>query len=174
MTLQLETRATKPAFALEHPDHEAYRRELKARYGTSQYMCTTFSRHMSERFPELKRVAGFYYPQGDGHSVEHWWNVDSQGRVVDATADQFTSQKGRYEQYDPAKHVTLKGRCPNCGWDLYTRQGTYPCSADCDKAMAEDFQCRPCGGPYEQDMAFATDADITARYGIIFKPPGEA
>ena len=130
---------------------------------------------MAARFPHLKPVAGFYYspgtpeqPEGVSHG-EHWWLQDGDDTIIDPTADQFPCQGlGRYVRYDPTLHAVVKGKCPCCGLGLYTRQGTYPCSPDCAQAMADEYGCRVAPGPFEVDMDFETDADITERYGIVF------
>jgi hypothetical protein len=157
-------------FRLQDPRHEAVRQELLRRYRTASYNCGTFTRAMAERFPDLKRVPGFYYaPDSDASHGEHWWLEDAQGAIVDPTADQFPSQgRGRYVRYSPRIHKLLKGKCMGCGRSLYTREGTYPCSKGCDEELAAEYGTRLAGGPYEDDMEFSCDADITERYGIVF------
>jgi hypothetical protein len=158
-------------FQLQEPRYEAMRRELLRRYGSSHQRCAEFTRQMAERFPELRRVAGFYLtPTGASHG-EHWWLETADATVVDPTADQWPSMgTGIYERYDPARHLVSKGRCPSCGTGLYSRAGSYPCSRDCDESLASEYGCRTMGGPYDEDMELECDADI-AKYGLTVPQP---
>lgn len=160
-------------FSLEDPRHEAVRKELLARYRTSAYNCASFTRVMAERFPELKRVAGFYFaPDSDASHGEHWWLEDAQGGIVDPTADQFPSQgRGRYVHYDPRQHLVLKGKCMGCGVGLYTRMGSYPCSLGCDEMLSQEYGTRLAGGPYEEDLDVRCDADLVEKHGIALPMP---
>lgn len=157
-------------FRLAHPHYEDARKELLRKYRSSYCNCGPFTRVMASLFPELMRVAGFYSAPNGASQGEHWWLTDSHGTIVDPTADQFPSQgTGTYVEYDPKLHLLLKGKCMNCGTALYTRDGAYPCSRECDEALAGEFETTSCGGPYEEDMTFTSDADITTRYGLQFK-----
>lgn len=160
-------------FRLQDPGHEAVRRLLLSKYGTSHFHCAQFVREMQARFPDLRRVAGFYYaPDSDASHGEHWWLEDERGNVIDPTADQFPSQgTGRYVRYDPRLHCVVKGKCMNCGIGLFSREGSYPCSRSCAKDLAQAYGFREAQGPFEVDMEFTTDADITEKYGIAFSTP---
>lgn len=171
MDLTIDRPAT-AGFRLADPRYDSFRCELKARFGTSQQMCGTFTRLMCKQFPELKAVAGFYQPAGSSpeiRGIEHWWCEDATGMIHDATADQFRCQgHGRYVRYDPRLHLTAKGTCMNCGAGLVSRLGTYPCSKECDEALAQEYGTRLCGGPYETDVEAANltcDADVAAFVG---------
>ncbi len=160
------------AFSLTEPRYEAARQDLVRRYGTSSYNCSSFTRAMAEQFPELSRVAGFYLAPDDTPMGEHWWLVDRQGRIVDPTADQFPCEgKGRYVRYDPKLHKVPKGKCMGCGLSLYSRTGHYPCSRSCDEMMAQEYGVRLAGGPYEEDMDFSCDAELSEKYGIDIPMP---
>ena len=160
-------------FRLSNPAHEDARQELLRKYGTPSNNCMTFTRRFAEQFSDLKRVCGFYYaPNFAASHGEHWWLVDQQGAVVDPTADQFASAgTGHYVPYDPEKHQVVKGKCMHCGQGLFSRIGAYPCSRECDEAIVQEYECRLSGGPYEEDMTFSCDADITRDYGIVFPLP---
>lgn len=153
-------------FELKDPRYESMRRELVQRFKTSHNHCSQFTRHMAERFPELRRVAGFYLsPAGASHG-EHWWLESSEGLIVDPTADQWPSRgKGTYIRYDPTKHLVSKGSCPSCGVGLYSRTGSHPCSRECDESLANEYGVRMMGGPYDEEMELVCDADV-AKYGL--------
>lgn len=154
-------------FALQDPRYEAARRALLRRYGSSHNNCGLFSRELARQFPELRAVAGFYFSPGGASHGEHWWLETAAGTIVDPTADQWPSHgRGRYERYDPARHLVVKGTCPCCGAGLYSRASAYPCSRDCDEELAGEYGTRLSGGPYEEDMELSCDADVTAKYGL--------
>jgi hypothetical protein len=156
-------------FSLAEPRYEQARKALLDRFRTSHEMCSTFTHNLALQFPELSRVAGFYQDNEDGASREHWWLVTPTGEIVDPTADQFSDcGRGVYQRYDPELHLVVKGKCPCCGIGLYTRTGAYPCSEPCDAELAAEYGCQLSQGPYECDMEFTTDADITRKYGIVF------
>ncbi len=159
-------------FCLQDPRHEAVRQELLARYGTSNADCGVFTREMQRRFPELTRVPGFYYPPDSEWSHgEHWWLEDAQGRVIDPTADQWPScGKGRYVRYDPHVHRVVKGKCMNCGVGLFSREGHYACSPSCADDLFEAYHWRT-HGPYESEMEFSCDAELSQKYGLTFANP---
>lgn len=161
------------SFQLADPQHESVRLELLSRYGTSHYHCAQFTRVMAERFPDLQRVAGFYFaPDSEASHGEHWWLEAKDGAIVDPTADQFPSQgRGRYVRYDPKQHTVVKGSCMCCGMPLVSRMGHYPCSESCDRELAQEYGCRMSGGPYECDMDIGCDADIVEKYGLPLKLP---
>lgn len=159
-------------FRLADPRHESVRRQLLARYGSSSFRCREFSVALAREFPELKSVAGFYFAPGGASHGEHWWLVTEAGDIVDPTADQFPSQgTGRYEAYDPHRHLTCKGRCMNCGMGVFSRLGTYPCSESCAQDIAAEWGCRPASGPFDADMELTCDADIFEKYGLALKSP---
>lgn len=157
-------------FSLANPVYEAARKALIKAYGRSNFNCGAFTHSMAHQFPELTRVPGFYFDSEGGRAYgEHWWLEDAAGNVIDPTADQFPAREnGFYVRYDPELHLIAKGKCMNCGEPLYTRESAYPCSAECDESMAEEYECAPAGGPYEVDMEFKTDAEIMRKYGIRF------
>lgn len=160
------------AFQLQHPEHEALRQELLQRYRTSAHNCAQFSRALAERFSSLKAVAGFYFSPNGASRGEHWWTEDADGNIIDPTADQFPCQgAGRYVRYSPNLHKTVKGKCMGCGAGLYSRTGIYPCSLGCAEMLAKEYGIRVAPGPYEDEMEFETDAELTEKYGITFQPP---
>ena len=167
-----ETSTTDAGFRLTDPVHEQLRQDLLRRYGSSQAMCGVFTRAFQERFPSLRRIAGYYFCTASGWSYgEHWWLLDNAGQVIDPTADQFPCQgHGRYEPYSPFKHKVLKGKCPCCGRGLYSREGGYPCSLPCDQELAQEYGPRLQEGPYEDDLSCSTDYELMLRYG--FRYPG--
>ena len=156
-------------FKLEEPRYEALRLELLSRTMSSTGACGSFTRVFAERVPELTRVPGFYIsPAGHSHG-EHWWLVDAAGNIVDPTADQFPSQgTGNYVPYDPTKHLVAKGRCRNCGCTLFAFPDR-PCSAECDEALADEWNCEPSNGPYEVDIQFSNDAELADEYGVTLE-----
>lgn len=164
------------SFQLEEPRYEAFRLCLLAKYGTSHCNCGSFSRAFAREFPELRAATGYYYPK-DRHSqfrTEHWWLEDARGRIIDPTADQFECQgRGRYEPYDPRRHLTIKGSCPCCGMGLVTGQGSRVCSRACAEDLANDWGCRPGDGPFEEDLRerVRCDLDIVTKLGRELKLP---
>lgn len=157
------------SFQLDDPGHEAVRRLLVQRHGSSRFQCAAFTRAFQQRFPDLRRVAGFYHGVNGAPLGEHWWLEDSTGRIVDPTADQFACQgRGRYVRYDPQQHTVVKGKCMHCGTGLHSREGSYPCSRSCAEALAREYGCRIADGPYEDEMEFDSDADILETYGPLF------
>ena len=154
-------------FRLENPEYDSLRRELLQKHGTSSGSCDYFTRVMAERFPELKRVAGFYYaPGGVASHGEHWWLTDKDGNIVDPTADQFPSQgTGVYVPYDPKKHSVAKGSCPWCGITLFAFERK-PCSQECAEDLAQEWGCKVSEGPYEVDMEFSCDFELSEKYGV--------
>lgn len=157
-------------FKLVEPRYEALRKELLDISKSSRGSCGYFTRIFSERFPELKRVAGFYYAPGGVHSHgEHWWLTDAAGNIVDPTADQFPSQgTGVYVRYDPTRHITAKGTCPGCGSTLFAF-ARKPCSSDCDAELAAEWSCLRSSGPFEADMEFSCDAELAEKYGVVLE-----
>src|ERR1035437_1692819 len=83
------------------PEYEGFKTQLveqvRASYHESQRddttprdlvraRCDEFTQGFVEKFPHLKRVAGFV------GGNEHWWCVDLDGTVVDPTAEQFVGE----------------------------------------------------------------------------------
>lgn len=110
--------------------------------------CSNFTKKFVQRFPHLKRVAGFYCVEDDLNAVEmlpgteHWWCVDVDGTIVDPTAEQF-SQPGPYVPLDEKVHFVRVGRCHNCGIDIYGLLSEAPqsvCSDECRDALTEAYQ----------------------------------
>lgn len=93
--------------------------------------CKKVTQEMSEVFPELKRVSGFYYDMSWGRR-QHFWMITPDGTVVDPTAAQFPSLgRGHYEEItDPSLIPT--GVCMDCGQDVYN--GNTFCDAECEAA----------------------------------------
>lgn len=84
--------------------------------------CHPFSTKLVAAFPHLKLERGFYVVKdrwGDEAETEHWWAVDEDGTIVDPSKMQFHDQGGRYSPYEAREFKALKGRCPNCGGDIY-------------------------------------------------------
>jgi hypothetical protein len=159
-------------FRLQDPGHEAVRRLLLERHGGSQARCAQFTREFQLRFPDLRRVAGFYYAaDSDWCYGEHWWCEDVHGKVIDPTGDQFPCQgTGRYVKYDPHQHKVVKGKCMNCGTGLFSREGTYACSQACAHDLFTEYGWRV-QGPFEVDMDFSCDADLVLKHGMKFSDP---
>ena len=68
--------------------------------------CKEVTRQMAETFPELKRIRGHYYCWAWGERA-HWWLADTNGTIIDPTAQQFPSKgKGEY--------VTVGGEWKKC------------------------------------------------------------
>jgi hypothetical protein len=162
---------TMDAFRLENPRYEALRSELIQKHRSSHGSCGHFTKIFAERFKELTRVPGFYFaPGGKSSHGEHWWLTDPKGNIVDPTADQFPSQgNGVYVAYDPKVHKVAKGRCPGCGVTLFAFQWK-PCSPECSEDIAAEWGCQPAKGPFEVDMEFSCDAELTEKYGITLEP----
>ena len=166
---------TSAQYFLKNPQHEAFRLELLAKYRTSHHKCGIFVRAMQAKFPELRRVPGFYFtPDGQGSFGEHWWLQDAEGGVVDPTADQFPClDQGRYVPYDPAVHLTVKGKCQHCGVGLYLRQGTSACSQACAQAIQEALGFGSVRGPWDEDFdgQLDCDLDIVRKAGLSLTLP---
>lgn len=162
-----------PVFRLQDPRYEQARLDLLRRYKTSHQNCSSFTHAMAAQFPELRKVAGFYFAADSGAPYgEHWWLEDARGVVVDPTADQFPcAGRGRYVRYDPTQHLVVKGKCPVCGTGLVSRKGAYPCSRGCDEELAQEYGLRLAGGPYEEEMDLSCDAELTQKYGIVIPMP---
>lgn len=99
--------------------------------------CQSFTVKFVEKFPHLQRVAGFYgNPDVDVENMqatEHFWCVDTDGSIVDPTAEQFRPG-GSYTVFDPDVHRIQIGRCMECGDYIYGLRKEGPksaCSADC-------------------------------------------
>lgn len=98
--------------------------------------CQFFTKRFVERFPHLRRVPGFYM------GVEHWWCVDTDGMIVDPTAEQFP-KGGDYKEFNPEADVVRIGRCMNCGDHIYGLVSDGPkciCSEECAKAMDSGYE----------------------------------
>jgi len=93
--------------------------------------CSETTAKMLLAFPELTRVRGYYYCPIWGER-RHWWLVDSSGKVIDPTKDQFPSKGiGHYEPWVEGTEEPT-GKCPNCGGYCYG--GSFCCSDDCGQA----------------------------------------
>jgi hypothetical protein len=169
MTAYPRNTTAQAAFRLSNPLYEEKRRALLSRSGSSTAQCGPFTKAFVQAFPELRRVPGFYRC-ASGHSAgQHWWLIDLEGRIVDPTADQFDDAgAGTYEAYCPHKHKLPKGKCMCCGMEKYASEGCGPCSEECDRTLAEEYETRLSGGPYEEHHEDAqTDAELMAR-GLKF------
>src|ERR1035437_1476152 len=91
--------------------HESQRDSLTPR-DLVRARCGEFTQEFVEKFPHLKRVAGFV------GGIEHWWCVDIDGAIVDPTAEQFHGEP-EYVPYIAAEHEVRLGRCMNCGDEIY-------------------------------------------------------
>lgn len=120
------------------PEYAAYRDELMeawrkrhvnadnpqlTRQVLCRGMCNSWTLKFVEKFPHLKRVAGFACnPKNQDDSLtpgtEHWWCVDTDGTIVDPTAEQFIVDV-KYIELDRVRHHVKIGRCIICGWDIY-------------------------------------------------------
>lgn len=108
------------------PEHSAWIDEHVS--GNCYGHCAEVTAAMAEAFPELTRVRGHYYCVAWGERA-HWWLVDTDGTIVDPTAEQFPSHgNGHYEPWkEGAPEPT--GKCANCGELVYT--GDTVCSENC-------------------------------------------
>ena len=93
--------------------------------------CETATIEMKNRFPELIRVRGFYCCLIYGKRP-HWWLKNSNGNIIDPTANQFATKgiMGDYEEWDESREEPT-GMCPNCG--EYCYNGNELCSSECFK-----------------------------------------
>jgi hypothetical protein len=79
--------------------------------------CREVTQSMAEAFPDLKRIRGHYCCPVSG-TQPHWWLIDSQGSIVDPTANQFPSRgTGDYVEYAGPEPT---GKCLDCGELVYT------------------------------------------------------
>lgn len=95
--------------------------------------CEGISLKMSQDFPELMRVRGFYYDIIWGIQ-EHWWCETSAGEIVDPTASQFpTRGKGGYRSVKSTAPEP-SGKCIDCG--NYVYDGKTFCNDSCQDSWA--------------------------------------
>lgn len=82
--------------------------------------CSQRTTEMQQAFPELRRVAGFYYSIGWGQR-EHFWLETEDGEIIDPTAMQFPCKgNGVYERLSEDEILRLPiGMCANCGEPIY-------------------------------------------------------
>jgi len=111
---------------INHRLHE-YNTWISENYPTAEKarnQCSVATNDMVAKFPELKRVRGYY------GIAEHWWCVTDTGVIVDPTRHQFIDDC-EYEPLDESlPHPT--GKCPNCG--DYCYNNSYCCSQNCEVA----------------------------------------
>lgn len=113
--------------------------------------CNSWTMRFVEKFPHLKRVAGFYGapedvwlndPDEEIYRTEHWWCVDTDGTIVDPTAEQFMHGDFVYTPFDEAKHRIKIGRCMECGDDIFGLKAEGPksaCSEECTERLTEYY-----------------------------------
>ena len=107
-----------------------YQAWIRANVDHSYGQCVEVTRRMKESCPELERIRGHYYCTAWGER-EHWWLIDSDGNVVDPTAEQFPSNgRGVYIPWNEGTPEPT-GMCPNCGEHCF--DGDYFCSDKCGK-----------------------------------------
>lgn len=117
----------------------AYTDWIKDNVTKTYGQCAEVTQQMADAFPELTRVRGHYYCIVWGERA-HWWLVDSDGTIVDPTADQFpTKGTGHYEPWVEGS-AEPTGMCPNCG--EYCYDGDYLCSKDCEVAYVASLNVR--------------------------------
>lgn len=92
--------------------------------------CKKWSALMIAEFPELRLVRGFYDCPFWGERT-HWWCVDANGHIVDATAHQFPSRGiGEYRELKEGERAPTN-RCANCSGPVY--DGGTVCGSECHK-----------------------------------------
>ena len=96
--------------------------------------CHTYTKLMSETFPELRRIRGYYTPDPFSHSSPHWWLVDEQNNIVDPTINQYISPDGLYDPIDENESVP-NSRCLNCGEYFYSETCSQICSSLCESSF---------------------------------------
>lgn len=79
--------------------------------------CAYFCKCFIKWFPHLHLVAGHF-----NEFTEHWWLVDTDGTIVDPTAEQFGNAIGEYEPITSGKYAFAVGKCPNCGEYMYSNE----------------------------------------------------
>lgn len=93
--------------------------------------CDQITKKMAEEFPELTRVRGHYYCIAWGERT-HWWLTTPEGKIIDPTAAQFSSQgRGTYIPWNEGDKEPT-GKCPNCGEYSWDHQDF--CSDECGNA----------------------------------------
>jgi hypothetical protein len=104
------------------PRYEAWIKEHYPTPDSARNMCTTASREMTEAFPELIRVRGWF------GWVEHWWCKTASGEIVDPTRHQWPDIAGRstYREFVDGIDPEPVGKCMNCGeycWPFLNEEG---------------------------------------------------
>jgi hypothetical protein len=104
-----------------------------SRAGAVRGNCVSWSKKLSEKFPELKVVVGFCNGQ------EHAWCETSENEIIDATWEQFGIIR-QYEEYDEnnQEHAVKIGRCMNCGEEIFGKM-TDDHKDFCDDRCAKDY-----------------------------------
>lgn len=101
-------------------------------------LCSFHSRMMVNEFPELRLARGYYICPMGGRFT-HWWNVDPDGNVIDATAGQFLSNgSGEYQELteEECRLSQPHGKCAECG--EYTYHDSFSKSF-CTKECVDSF-----------------------------------
>lgn len=144
-----------PCICKRRPPYAAWIHEHvptpEAAFGNCRYI----SGLMTEFFPELRQVRGFYHCTEWGRRG-HWWCVTSDGAIVDPTALQFPSAgRGDYEEFTGSDDELATGTCYECGEDVF--MGRTFCSSACEStAVAELNERAACAG-------FSNDALMRRR-----------
>jgi hypothetical protein len=93
-------------------------KEYLAKVGSPYGKCREAAKEMKEAFPELTIVRGFIIDMLWGER-NHWWLVDTEGKIVDPTKTQFPCVFS-YNAWRPGDPVRF-GTCMECGAGVYRR-----------------------------------------------------
>jgi len=105
--------------------------ELTYQYAKYRGKCKEYCDAMLKEDPTLTLKRGYYHCTWSATREPHWWLVDTEGNIVDPTAEQFMSLgRGVYEEYDG------EPVCEDCGTKKPEKEFyvlvPYPiCSVEC-------------------------------------------
>jgi hypothetical protein len=117
---------------------EAHKKWITKNISNAFGTCKESTELMQNEFPKLRSARGFYYCPVWGKRT-HWWLMDG-CEVVDPTASQFPSNGlGEYKEIADEDLETMVpvGVCMDCGEDIYAKDISGFCSAQCAKSYME-------------------------------------
>jgi len=112
---------------------DKYKRWIASYTGEVYCKCVEVSNMMKEAFPELIIVQGYVRIWEDPlNERPHQWLKTSDDYIIDPTARQWLGIIS-YREYKEGQKIP-KGKCPNCGNQIYclpTEEPPYLCSDKC-------------------------------------------